>query len=64
MSGKRDKAVIAIISNLTSSQQAAISADLMKSKDKHAPFGRGTISACTKDSIGIELQDSIIRIGK
>ena len=45
MSGKKDKSVVAVISGLTNNQAAQISKDIMKSKQKYAPYSRGTIAA-------------------
>ena len=45
MAGKKDKSVVAVISGLTDSQAARISADIMKSKQRNAPSGRGTITS-------------------
>ena len=45
MAGKKDKAVVAVISGLTSNQAAKISADIMKSKQRNAPSGRGTVTS-------------------
>ena len=44
MAGKKDRAVVAVISDLTQNQAAQISKDIMKSKTKYAPIGRGTIA--------------------
>jgi hypothetical protein len=63
MAGKRDRAVVAVIANLTSSQEAAITADLIKIKNKNAPSGRGIISSCSNDRVGSVLQRSQKRIG-
>lgn len=52
MSGKKDRSVVAVISGLTSNQAAQISKDIMKSKQKYAPSGRGTIAAGFTSSVG------------
>ena len=43
MAGKKDKAVVAVISGLTNNQAAQITKDIMRSKQKNAPNGRGTV---------------------
>lgn len=45
MAGKKDRAVVAVISELTQNQAAQISKDIMKAKAKYAPLGRGTIAS-------------------
>ena len=45
MAGKKNHAVVAVISGLTSNQAADITKDIMKSKQKHAPQGRGTAAS-------------------
>ena len=63
MAGKRDKSVVAVISNLTESQAARISADFIKIKQKNAPYGRGTIASGFTHSVGSLLQKGQKRIG-
>ena len=63
MAGKSDKSVIAVISGLTNNQAAQISKDIMKSKQKYAPSGRGTIAAGFTSSVGALLQKSNKKIG-
>ena len=62
MAGKKDNAVVAVISGLTSNQAAQISKDLMKSKEKYAPFARGTIASGKHSGVGALLQRSNKRI--
>ena len=45
MAGKKDKAVVAVISGLTDNQAAQITKDIMKSKQRNAPNGRGTVAS-------------------
>ena len=52
MAGKKDRAVVAVISDLTRSQAAQISKDIMRAKDKHAPLGRGTIATGERSTVG------------
>ncbi|MEZ3506954.1 MAG: hypothetical protein K1W10_08435 [Lachnospiraceae bacterium] len=63
MVGKKDKSVVAVISGLTDSQAARISADIMKSKQRNAPNGRGTVASGFTSSIGSLLQKGTKRIG-
>ena len=63
MSGKKDRSVVAVISGLTLNQAAQISKDIMKSKQKYAPSGRGTIAAGFTSSVGSLLQKGNKRIG-
>ena len=63
MAGKKDKSVVAVISGLTDSQAARISADIIKSKQRNAPNGRGTVAAGFTSSVGALLQKGTKRIG-
>lgn len=63
MAGKKDKAVVAVISGLTDNQAAQIAKDIMKSKQKYAPSGRGTIASGLMSSIGALLQKETKKIG-
>ena len=59
MAGKKDRAVVAVISDLTRSQAAQISKEIIKAKDKHAPLSRGTIATGERSSIGTLIQSGI-----
>lgn len=59
MAGKKDHAVVAVISDLTRSQAAQISKDIINAKAKHAPLGRGTITAGEKCNVGSLIQSGI-----
>lgn len=63
MAGSKDRSVVAVISGLTNRQAAEISKDIMRAKDKHAPFSRGTIATGAKNSVGALLQRGQKRIG-
>ena len=63
MAGKKDKSIVAVIAGLTDSQAARISADIMKSKQRNAPSGRGTVTSGFTSSIGSMLQKNTKRIG-
>lgn len=59
MAGKKDRAVVAVISELTQNQAAQISKDIMKAKTKYAPLGRGTIASGQKSNVGSLIQSGI-----
>lgn len=63
MAGKKDKSVVAVISGLTNNQAAQISKDIMKSKQKNAPFGRGTVASGFTSSVCSLIQKSNKSIG-
>ena len=54
---------IAVISGLTDNQAARISADIMKSKQRNAPNGRGTVASGFTSSVGSLLSKGNKRIG-
>lgn len=56
MAGKKDKAVVAVISGLTNNQAAQITKDILKSKQRNAPLGRGTVASGFMSSVGALLQ--------
>lgn len=59
MAGKKDRAVVAVISDLTQNQAAQISKDIMKAKAKYAPNGRGTIASGLKTNVGSLIKGGI-----
>ncbi len=59
MAGKKDQAVVAVITDLTYNQAAQISKDIMKAKAKYAPLGRGTIATGQHSSVGALIQRGI-----
>ncbi len=63
MAGKKDRAVVAVLSGLTSNQASQISRDIMRSKEKYAPFGRGTIASGMMSNVGTLLQRGHKMIG-
>lgn len=56
MAGKKDKAVVAVISGLTDTQASMLMKDIMRAKSKNAPYGRGTIAVGTQENVGGLLQ--------
>lgn len=63
MAGKKDNAVVAVISDLTQTQAAQMSKEIMKAKAKYAPHGRGTIASGLKTNVGSLIQSGRKRIG-
>ena len=57
MAGKKDNAVVAVISDLTDEQAAQMAKEILKAKKKHAPKGRGTIACGKKGDVGGLLQE-------
>ena len=63
MAGKKDNAVVAVISDLMQTQATQMSQDIMKAKAKYALHGRGTIATGVKSSVGSLIQSGRRRIG-
>ena len=63
MAGKKDRAVVAVISDLTKNQAAEITKEIIKAKTKYAENSRGTISSCGLDCVGKLIQSGRKRIG-
>lgn len=63
MAGKKDNALVAVISDLTQTQAAQMSKEIMKAKAKYAPHGRGTIATGLKNNVGSLIQSGRKRIG-
>ena len=63
MAGKKDKAIVAVISGLTSNQSAQITKEIMRAKEKYAPLSRGTVASGALSSVGALLQKGQKRIG-
>ena len=56
MENKKDKAMVAVISELTSNQAGQLTKEFIKAKDKYAPKARGTIAKGSKENIGNMIQ--------
>lgn len=56
MAGKKDRAVVMVITDVTNAQAAQIVQETIKIKNKIAPSGRGTIAARKKEDVGRLLQ--------
>ena len=63
MAGKKDQSVVSVLSGLTKNQASNILADITKSKNRHAPFSRGTSAQCSVFDIGKMLSTGIKKIG-
>lgn len=63
MAGKRDNALVAVITDLTSTQAAQMSKEIMRAKAKYAPHGRGTIATGLKSGVGALIQNGRKKIG-
>ena len=67
MAGKKDNAIVVVISDLTSEQDAQMTKEIMKAKRKYAPNARGTIASGKKSDVAGLLQTGYNRklaIGK
>ena len=53
---KKDKALVAVLSGLTSNQSGEIMREFMKAKDKYAPNARGTIATGRQKDVGNMIQ--------
>ena len=51
MAGKRDHAVVVVITNLTKTQATDIMSDVVKSKNTRAPLGRGIATTGKKSDV-------------
>lgn len=63
MAGRKDHAVVAVISDLTARQAAQITKDIFVSKQKNAPNARGTAASGLISSVGALLSRGNKRIG-
>ena len=52
MAGKKNQSVVAVIDGLTSTQAANIQADIIESKNKHAPTARATAIQGNRQDVG------------
>ncbi len=56
MAGKKDNAIVAVVTELTTEQAAQIMKDIIKAKNKYAPKGRGTIATGKREEVGALIQ--------
>lgn len=61
MAGKKDKAVVAVISNLTLKQASEISKKITNAKGEIAPNARGTIKHTNNENVGNILQGKRVK---
>jgi len=52
MAGKKDQVIVSVIAGVTKKQGANILADIMKSKNHHAPNARSTSASGSASHIG------------
>lgn len=56
MAGKKDNAVVMVLTNVTNAQAAQVVKEIFKIKNKYAPLGMGTIAAGKKQDVGALIQ--------
>jgi len=61
---KRDQKVVAVIDNLTPTQAASITADIHKSKSRHAPNARVTAASGHRNDMGKMLSAAHDEVGR
>ena len=57
MAGKKDNAVVMVLTNVTTAQAAQVAKEVIQIKNKFAPLGRGTIATGKKQDVGRLLQN-------
>ena len=63
MAGKKDYAVVAVLSGLTRKQSSLVSSAIMNAKEVIAPLGRGTIASGKHSVVGALLHKGHKMIG-
>lgn len=56
MAGKKDNAVVMVLTNVTNAQAAQVAKEAIRIKNKFAPLGRGTIATGKRQDIGMLIQ--------
>ncbi len=56
MAGKKDNAVVMVLTDITNAQAAQVAKEVIRIKNKHAPLGRGTIATGKKQDVGTLIQ--------
>lgn len=56
MENKKDKAMVVVISGLTSNQAGQLTKEFTKAKEKYAPKARGTIAKGLMENVGNMIQ--------
>lgn len=59
MAGKKDNAVVMVLTNVTNAQAAQMVKEVFRIKGKIAPSGRGTIAAGKREDIGGLIQGGL-----
>jgi len=63
MAGKKEYAVVSVVSGLTRKQASLISSGIINMKDAIAPLGRGTIASGKHSVVGNLIQKGVKKIG-
>ena len=56
MAGKKDNAVVMVLTDITTAQAAQVAKEVIRIKNKFAPLGRGTIATGKRQDVGGLLQ--------
>lgn len=56
MAGKKDNAVVMVLTEVTNTQAAQVAKEVIRIKNKVAPLGRGTIATGKKQDVGKLIQ--------
>lgn len=56
MAGKKDNAVVMVLTDVTMTQAAQVAKEVIQIKNKFAPLGRGTIATGKRQDVGELLQ--------
>lgn len=59
MAGKKDNAVVMVLTDVTTAQAAQVAKEVIRIKNKFAPLGRGTIATGKRQDVGGLLQKGI-----
>lgn len=57
MAGKKDNAVVIVLTNVTNTQAAQVMKEMFRIKNKFAPLGRGTIAISKKQDVEALIQE-------
>ncbi len=52
MAGKKNNAVVAVMTDMTERQAADLTREIIRAKQRIAPYGRGTIAQGKKGDVG------------
>ena len=62
MAGKKDNAVVMVLTDITNAQAAQVAKEVIRIKNKHAPLGRGTIATGKKQGSRVRYPDKSCRM--